>query len=99
MATEENEEIDTVYVGNKRPVRYADATMMSFNQGSEEVSLKSRGKAISTAVDAAEIVKRMVDGVEVEDIEIDTEEVEDEETGETIRLSSMRISLTNTSEE
>lgn len=92
MSTE-NQDNDTVYVGNKRPVRYADAAMMSFNQGSEEVSLKSRGRAISTAVDAAEIVKRMVDGVEVEDIEIDTEEVEDEETGDNIRLSSIRIVL------
>ncbi len=90
---------EPVYIGNKRPMRYADAAMMNFDGGNDEVVLKSRGQATSTAVDTAEIVKRMVDGIEIKDIEIDTEIIQDEETGDDVRLSSLRIVLTKEKKE
>ncbi|MFB6283136.1 MAG: DNA-binding protein Alba [Halobacteria archaeon] len=84
---------DIVYVGNKTPMQYVQAAMTSFNQGNDEVVLKSRGRAISTAVDSAEILRReFMEDVDINDIEISTEEIEDDD-GEEVKLSSMRITL------
>lgn len=84
---------DTVYVGNKTPMKYVQAAMTSFNQGNDRVVLKSRGRAISTAVDTAEILRReFMEDVDIQDIEISTEEIEDDD-GEPLKLSSMRIIL------
>lgn len=84
---------DTIYVGNKTPMKYVQAAMTSFNQGNDRVVLKSRGRAISTSVDTAEILRReFMEDVDIQDIEISTEEIEDDD-GEPIKLSSMRIIL------
>jgi len=73
MATE----IPTILVGRKPAMNYVAAVAMQFNAGSEKVALKARGRAISTAVTVAEIVKRMMTDIAVEDIRIDTEMVGD----------------------
>lgn len=84
---------DTIYVGNKTPMKYVQAAMTSFNQGNDRVVLKSRGRAISTSVDTAEILRReFMEDVDIQDIEISTEEIEDDD-GEPLKLSSMRIIL------
>lgn len=84
---------DTIYVGNKTPMKYVQAAMTSFNQGNTRVVLKSRGRAISTSVDTAEILRReFMEDVDIQDIEISTEEIEDDD-GEPLKLSSMRIIL------
>ena len=67
MSREEN----VVFVGRKPPMAYVQAMMNSFGRGSNTVVLKARGRSISTAVDAAEIIRRMMD-LEVKDIRIDT---------------------------
>ncbi|MDY6780862.1 MAG: DNA-binding protein Alba [Halobacteria archaeon] len=91
--SEEEGGVDTVYVGNKTPMKYVQAAMTSFNQGNQQVVLKSRGRAISTAVDTAEILRReFMEDVDIEDIEISTEEIEDDD-GEEVKLSSMRITM------
>ncbi len=88
-----DEDTDIIYVGNKTPMKYVQAAMTSFNQDNNRVILKSRGRAISTAVDTAEILRReFMEDVDIENIEISTEEVEDDD-GETIKLSSIRITM------
>ena len=66
-----------IYVGTKPAVKYAAAAAAEFENGADEVFLKARGRAISRAVDAAEItVNRFLEGVEVKDVKISTEELE-----------------------
>ncbi len=71
------EQIPTILVGRKPAMNYVAAVAMQFNAGSTKVALKARGRAISTAVTVAEIVKRMMAGVSVEKINIGTEMVGD----------------------
>lgn len=69
-----------VYVGNKPVMNYVLAVVTQINNGAIEVYLKARGRAISRAVDVAEIVRnRFVTDIEVGNISIDTEEVVDED--------------------
>jgi len=93
--TEERKDENTIYVGNKPPMSYVLAVITQFNtSGSDEVSIKARGRAISRAVDTAEIVRnRFVTDATVKDIEISTESLTNEE-GRTSNVSSIEIILT-----
>lgn len=74
-------------------MNYVLAVVTQFNGGSDTVIIKARGKAISRAVDVAEIVRhRFVRGAQVTDIHIDTEHLTDE-GGESANVSSIEISL------
>ncbi len=71
---------NAVFVGNKPVMNYVLAVLTQFNSGIKEVAVKARGRAISRAVDVAEIVrKRFLPDVEVKDIKISTEKVESEQ--------------------
>lgn len=75
VMTDEN----IVYVGNKPVMNYVLAVVTQVNNGATEVYLKARGRAISRAVDVAEIVRnRFVTDIEVGNITIGTEEVSDD---------------------
>ena len=64
-----------------------------FNQGSDEVVIKARGRAISRAVDTAEIVRnRFINDAVVKHIKIGTESIAREEGG-TSNVSSIEICL------
>ena len=66
-----------IYVGNKPAVKYAAAAAAEFENGASEVFIKARGRAISKAVDAAEIsINRFLEGVRVKEVKISTEEIE-----------------------
>jgi DNA-binding protein len=83
---------NAVFVGNKPVMNYVLAVLTQFNSGVKEVSVKARGRAISRAVDVAEIVrKRFLPDVEVADIKISTEKVESEQ-GEA-NVSAIEITL------
>ncbi len=87
---------DTVYIGNKPVMNYVTAVMTQFNEGdADEVELVARGRAISRAVDVAEITRnRFLPDVEVANIDIGTEEIEPEEEGEdTKNVSTIGIKL------
>ncbi|KON27875.1 hypothetical protein AC481_03665 [miscellaneous Crenarchaeota group archaeon SMTZ-80] len=59
----------------------------------KEIILKARGRAITTAVDVAEIVKRrFVEKLKVGNITIGTEEISSQERG-TRAVSTMEITL------
>jgi len=66
-----------IYVGNKAPIKYATAVATEFEKGAEEVLIKARGRAISTAVDACQIsMNKFLEGIEIKDVKIFTEELE-----------------------
>ena len=70
-------ESNIIFVGSKPVMNYVLAVVTQFNEGSDQVLLRARGKAISRAVDAAEIVRnRFVPDSDVVDIQISTEEIE-----------------------
>ena len=89
--TDEN----TIYVGNKPPMSYVLAVVTQFNiSSSDEVVIKARGRAISRAVDTAEIVRnRFVTEAKIKEIVIGTESITNEE-GRTSNVSSIEICLT-----
>jgi DNA-binding protein len=94
MTAKEESEENVIYVGNKPPMSYVLAVVTQFNSGSTEVVIKARGRAISRAVDAAEITRnRFVTDAKIKDIRIGTEAITNEE-GRTSNVSSIEISLT-----
>ena len=86
------EDDNTVFVGNKPVMNYVLAVVTQFNNGAREVVIKARGKAISRAVDTAEIaLNRFLQDVEKKSINTSTEIVETE-SGKT-HVSSIEITL------
>ena len=87
---------NVIYVGNKPPMSYVLAVVTQFQgSGSEEVVIKARGRAISRAVDTAEIVRnRFITDAKLKDIKIGTESITNEEEGRTSNVSSIEITLT-----
>ncbi|MCD6522518.1 MAG: DNA-binding protein Alba [Candidatus Diapherotrites archaeon] len=89
-------EENTVFIGKKGVMSYVLAVVTQFNQGANEVTIKARGRAISRAVDVAEIVRnRFVQDAKVKDIKISTEELEKKEEGEgnATKVSAIEITL------
>jgi DNA-binding protein len=92
-AKEEASEENVIYIGNKPPMSYVLAIVTQFNSGSNEVVVKARGRAISRAVDAAEITRnRFVTDAKIKEIKIGTEAITNEE-GRTSNVSSIEIFL------
>jgi DNA-binding protein len=86
---------NTVFVGNKPVMNYVLAVVTQFNNGADEVAIKARGKAISRAVDTAEIaLNRFLDNVAKKEILTSTEVI-DTDSGKT-NVSSIEIVLTQT---
>jgi DNA-binding protein len=85
---------DVIFVGNKPSMSYVLAVVTQFQStGSEEVVIKARGRAISRAVDTAEIVRnRFIKDLILKDIKIGTESVTNEE-GRSSNISSIEIYL------
>jgi len=94
-AEERRTDENVIYVGRKPPMSYVLAVVTQFNDNdSDEVIVKARGRAISTAVDTAEIVRnRFVTDAKIKDIKIGTESITNEE-GRTSNVSSIEIYLT-----
>ena len=84
---------NTIFIGNKPAMSYVLAVVTQF-KSSDEVVIKARGRAISKAVDTAEITRnRFVTNVKIKDIKIGTESVVNEE-GNNFNVSSIEIYLT-----
>lgn len=88
-------EPNVIYVGNKPPMNYVMAVITGFNTGdANEVTLKARGRAISTAVDVAEIVRnRFFKDAKVHSIAIGSEQITPKEGGNPRNVSTMEITL------
>lgn len=67
-------EDDVVFVGNKPVMNYVLAVVTQFNSGAKDVRIMARGRAISRAVDVAEVSRtRFLPDVSVLGIQISTE--------------------------
>jgi len=93
----EKAEKNIVYVGNKPSMAYVMAALFQLQQGTKELIFKARGRAISRAVDVAEITRRrfMKDELVVKDIKIGTETVGEE--GDQRNVSTIEVTLESTS--
>ncbi|MBU0778231.1 DNA-binding protein Alba [Patescibacteria group bacterium] len=85
-----------VYVGSKPVMTYVMAIMTAMND-QDEVVVKARGRAISIAVDAAEVTRnRYLTGLK-STVEIGTEAMETEDGG-TRNVSTIAITLSKSPE-
>jgi DNA-binding protein len=86
-----------VFVGSKPPMDYVLAIITSLSaSNAKEITLKARGRAITTAVDAAEITRsRFLKDLKVSKIAIGTEEMPPREGENRARMvSTVEITLT-----
>ena len=88
-----SEDQNIIYVGTKPAMSYVMAVITHFNSSDvKEVSVKARGRAITTAVDAVEIVRRkFLKDLKADKITIGTEELQREDG--TKNVSTIEITL------
>ena len=92
--TREPREPNTIYVGKKPTMAYVLACLTQINNGSNTVTVKARGRAISRAVDVAQVLtKRFATDIKVQSISINTEQVKSTMTGGMSNVSSIEIHL------
>ena len=90
-------EPNVIYVGRKPPMNYVLGVITSFSgSNTKEVTLKARGQAITTAVDAVEITRRrFMKDLTIGKITIGTEEMPPREgEGRARMVSTIEITLT-----
>ena len=87
---------DTILIGKKPIMAYATAVMMHFQSGSQTLTVKARGRAISTAVDVVEVVRRrfFAGKLAVQEISIGTQVLG--EGSDTRNVSTIEIKLNKT---
>ncbi|WP_461461110.1 DNA-binding protein Alba [Methanobrevibacter sp.] len=84
---------NNIFIGNKPVMNYVLAVVTQMNEGETEINIRARGRAISRAVDVAEIVKnRFVPGSEIGEIKTQTDEVTNPD-GRTTNVSSIIIPI------
>ena len=82
-----------IYIGRKPMMAYCMAVMSAMRDNNSEVILMARGRAISTAVDVAEVVmNQYISDLSVRDITIGTEQLESED-GRPRNVSNIAITL------
>ncbi|MDA4123853.1 MAG: DNA-binding protein Alba [Thaumarchaeota archaeon] len=87
-------EPNTVFVGKKPVMNYVLACLTQIQNGSDLVTVKARGNAISRAVDVAQILtKRFSTDIKVKSVAINTEQVKSTVTGGMSNVSSIEIQL------
>ncbi|MCD6089298.1 DNA-binding protein Alba [Candidatus Bathyarchaeota archaeon] len=91
-------ESNAVLIGRKPVMNYVLACITLLHGGAKEITIKARGRAISRAVDVAEILrKRFMPDLKVKNITIGTEQVQlKDEEGEGVtprNISTIEITL------
>jgi archaea-specific DNA-binding protein len=82
-----------IYIGNKPIMNYVLACLTLLHGGSSEVQMKARGRAISTAVDVAEVLRnRFMPDMAVKSVDIGTESVTSQD-GNKRNVSTISIKL------
>lgn len=83
-----------IFIGKKPSMNYVLAVVTHFNSGHDSVSIKARGRAISKAVDVAEIVRgRFIMDVNLDDVRIGTERIVDEDRRDGLNVSWIEINM------
>lgn len=90
-----SKEPSIIYIGRKPVMNYVLAVVTAFNtSNTEDVTLKARGRAITTAVDVAEIsTRRFLGDVKVDEISVGTEEIRIKEDNRMKNVSTIDIKL------
>ena len=86
---------NSVLIGRKPVMNYVLACITFFHGGAKEVSIKARGRAISRAIDVAEVIRRrFLPNVKIARISIGTDQLapHDESNGLT-NVSTIEIVL------
>ena len=84
---------NVIYIGRKPVMAYCLAVMTALKDAEAEVTLMARGRAISKAVDVAEVVRnQFISDLTVKDISIGTERLETED-GSPRNISNISIIL------
>ncbi|MEM0243088.1 MAG: DNA-binding protein Alba [Candidatus Aenigmatarchaeota archaeon] len=92
--TEAKKEDNVILIGKKPLMSYILAVITQFGAGQKEIKIRARGRAISRAVDIANIVKRRyVKEAQIKSITIDSEERENPQTGKKANVSTIEIVL------
>jgi DNA-binding protein len=87
-------ESNAVLVGRKPVMNYILACLTLFQEGVDEISVKARGRAISRAIDVAEILRRrFLSDVKVKDIKIGTDQIERIEGNGVSNVSTIEVIL------
>jgi DNA-binding protein len=87
-------ESNAVLVGRKPVMNYVLACLTLFQEGVNEISVKARGRAISRAIDVAEILRRrFLSDVKVKDIKIGTDQIERIEGNGVSNVSTIEVIL------
>ncbi len=88
-------ESNSVLIGRKPVMNYVLACITLFHSGAKEVNIKARGKAISHAIDVAEVVRRkFLPNVKIKRIGIGTDQLSHEDATEGLtNVSTIEIVL------
>ncbi|MBI3841013.1 MAG: DNA-binding protein Alba [Thaumarchaeota archaeon] len=93
-AEQPQREPNTIFVGKKPTMNYVLACLTQINNGTNSVTVKARGRAISRAVDVAQVLtKRFATDITVKSISINTEQVKSTVSGGMNNVSSIEIKL------
>jgi len=93
---ERRENDNNVYIGKRPTMNYVMAAMVILNRDDENNTccIKARGRAISHAVDVAEILKnKFIKKAKYKEIRLSTEQLENAD-GKISNVSSIEIELT-----
>ena len=89
-------ESNAVLIGKKPIMNYVLACITFFHGGAKEVSIKARGRAISRAIDVAEVIRhRFLPDAKIKSITIGTDQLLPQEEGNSpTNVSTIDITLT-----
>ncbi|MCJ7793419.1 DNA-binding protein Alba [Candidatus Bathyarchaeota archaeon] len=88
-------ETNAVLIGKKPIMNYVLACITTFHGGAKEVSIKARGRAISRAIDVAEVVRhRFLPDVKIKSIGLGTDQFLPQDEGDqATNVSTIEIKL------
>ncbi len=85
-------EENVIFVGKKPTMNYVLAVVTQFNNNVDRITIKARGKAISKAVDIAEITRhKFIQNAKYQNIKVETETLQGERGDSNV--SSIEITL------
>jgi archaea-specific DNA-binding protein len=89
-------ESNAVLIGKKPIMNYVLACITFFHGGAKDVSIKARGRAISRAIDVAEVIRhRFLPDAKIKSITIGTDQLLPQEEGNSpTNVSTIDITLT-----
>jgi len=92
MSNNEHDNDNSVFIGKRPTMNYVMAALVILNNG-QKCTIKARGRAISHAVDVAEILKKkFIQSAKYTDIRLSTEQLTNAD-GKVSNVSSIEIEM------